>query len=135
MSPIRKRIRPGRKQVRAISNGVKKKSEHLVLAGLLKRLAPRIGARVLLEPEWKIAGQIQFDNGGKSYFRYNTLDLNPVGASDIAKDKDYANFFMRKMGYPTVRGKSFFSDEWCGAIGSKRNVHAAYRYAQTLGFP
>ena len=114
---------------------MKKKSEHLVLAGLLKKLAPRIGARVLLEPEWKIAGQIQFKNGRKSYFRYNTLDLNPVGASDIAKDKDYANFFMRSMGYPTIRGKSFFSDEWCEAIGSKRNTHAAYRYAQTLGLP
>ena len=114
---------------------MRKKSEHLILAGLLKKLAPRIGARVLLEPEWKIAGQIQFDNGRKSYFRYNTLDLNPVGASDIAKDKDYANFFMRSMGYATVRGKSFFSDEWCEAIGSKRNIHAAYRYAQTLGLP
>ena len=135
MSPIRKRSRPGRKQVRAISNGVKKKSEHLVLAGMLQKLAKRIGARVVLEPEWKIAGQILFKNGKKSYFRYNTLDLNPVGASDIAKDKDYAAFFMRKMGYPTVRGKSFFSDEWCEAVGSKRNIHAAYRYAQTLGFP
>ena len=133
MSPIRKRGHPARKKVRPISNRVKKKSEHLVLAGLLKKLAPRIGARVLLEPEWKIAGQILFKNGKKSYFRYNTLDLNPVGASDIAKDKDYANFFMRKMGYPTVRGKSFYSDEWCEAIGSKRNIHAAYRYAQTLG--
>ena len=114
---------------------MKKKSEHLVLAGLLKKLATRIGARVLLEPEWKIAGQIIFKDGKKSYFRYNTLDLNPVGASDIAKDKDYANFFMRKMGYPTIRGKSFFSDEWCEVIGSKRNIHAGYRYAQTLGFP
>jgi len=112
-----------------------KKSEHLVLAGMLQKLGKKIGARVILEPEWKIAGQIIFKGGKKSYFRYNTLDLNPVGASDIAKDKDYATFFMRKMGYPTVRGKSFFSNEWCEAIGSKRNIHAAYRYAQTLGFP
>lgn len=114
---------------------MRKKSEHLVLAGLLKKLAPRVGARVMLEPEWKIAGQIEYRNGTKRYFRYNTLDLNPVGASDIAKDKDYANFFMRRMGYPTVPGKAFFSDEWCEAVGSKRNIHAAYRYAQTLGFP
>ena len=77
----------------------------------------------------------RFKDGKRSYFRYNTLDLNPVGASDIAKDKDYANFFMAHMGYPTVRGKSFFSDEWCEAIGSKRNSHAAYRYAKILGFP
>src|SRR3990167_8094460 len=135
MSPIRKRSHPAPKKVRPLSNGVKKKSEHLVLAGMLQKLAKKIGARVVLEPEWKIAGQIQFGNGRKSYFRYNTLDLNPVGASDIAKDKDYANFFMRKMGYPTVRGKSFSSGEWCEAIGSKRNIHAAYRFAQTLGFP
>ena len=72
--------------------------EHLVLAHLLKKLGPKVGARVLLEPEWKIAGQIRYKNGLKRYFRYNTLDLNPVGASDIAKDKDYANFFMHKMG-------------------------------------
>jgi D-alanine-D-alanine ligase-like ATP-grasp enzyme len=114
---------------------VKKKSESLVLAGMLRKLAPKIGARVLLEPEWKIAGQITFRSGRKSYFRYNTLDLNPVGASDIAKDKDYANFFMRKLGYPTVPGKTFFSDEWCKAIGSKRDIKAAYMYAKKFGFP
>ena len=108
---------------------MKRKSEHLILARLLKRLAPKISARVVLEPEWKIAGQIVFRGGKKSYFRYNTLDLNPVGASDIAKDKDYANFFMRKMGYSTISGKTFFSDEWCKIIGSNRNVRAAARSA------
>ncbi len=114
---------------------MKRKSEHLVLARMLKRLAPKIGAHVTLEPEWKIAGQIRFRNGKKSYFRYNTLDLNPVGASDISKDKDYATFFMRHMGYPTIRGQAFFSDEWCEAIGSRRDSTAARRYATKLGFP
>ena len=112
-----------------------RKPERLVLAELLKKLAPKIGAKVILEPEWQIAGQIRFRDGKYSYFRYNTLELNPVGASDISKDKDYANFFMRTMGYPTVRGKTFFSPEWCAAIGSKRNTAAAYRYARKLGFP
>ncbi|KKW47085.1 MAG: cyanophycin synthetase [Candidatus Kaiserbacteria bacterium GW2011_GWA2_58_9] len=120
--------------------GMSKKAERLVLAGLLQKLAPRLGAKVVLESGWKIAGQITFpDRGGKrgnkSYFRYNTLDLNPVGASDIAKDKDYANFFMRKMGYPTVPGRAFYSDDWCETIGSRRNNAAAYRYARKLGFP
>ena len=113
----------------------RQRKESLLLPQLLKKIAPTIGAKVYVEPEWGIAGQITFRDGKKRYFRYNTLDLNPVGASDIAKDKDYANFFMRKMGYPTVRGKSFFSNEWCEAIGSKRNSHAAYRYAKILGFP
>jgi len=94
-----------------------------------------MGARVLIEPTWGIVGQITFRNGKKSYFRYNTLDLNPVGASDVAKDKDYATFFMKRIGYPTVPGRAFYSDEWCEAIGSKRNIHAALRYAQKIGFP
>jgi D-alanine-D-alanine ligase-like ATP-grasp enzyme len=113
----------------------KHKKESLLLGALLKRLARKLGARVVLEPEWRIAGQITFRNGRKSYFRYNTLDLNPVGASDIAKDKGYATLFMRRMGYPTIEGKTFFSKEWAEAIRSKRNARAAYAYAKTLGFP
>lgn len=111
------------------------KPERLALAPLLKKLAPKIGARVLLEPDWHIAGQIQFKNGTKRYFRYNTLDLNRVGASDIAKDKDYANFFMRHMGYPTIEGQSFFRNEFAKAIGSTRTIRAASGYAKKLGFP
>ena len=111
------------------------KREALLLPKLLKKIAPKIGARVIVEPAWGIVGQITFRNGKKSYFRYNTLDLNPVGASDVAKDKDYANFFMRKMGYPTVPGRTFYSKEWCEAIGSKRDAKAAARYARRIGFP
>ncbi|MDO8514357.1 MAG: cyanophycin synthetase [bacterium] len=119
---------------------MRRKSEHLVLAKMLQRLAPKVGARVVLEPEWNIAGQIHYPGGkGKRasnrYFRYNTLDLNSVGASDISKDKDYANFFMHKMGYPTIIGRTFFSDEWCETIGSRRDIRAGYRYAKSLGFP
>jgi len=113
------------------------KKEALMLARMLEKIAPRIGATVLVEPQWRIAGQITFANGRRSYFRYNTLDLNPIGASDIAKDKDWANFFMAKMGYPLVPGtRKFYSDHWGQAIGSPaRNIDAAYRYARTLGFP
>ncbi|MBI2623269.1 MAG: cyanophycin synthetase [Candidatus Liptonbacteria bacterium] len=106
-----------------------------LLGKVLKKIAPQIGARVVLEPEWNIVGQILFKNGRKRYFRYSSLDLNPLGASDIAKDKDYANFFMRRMGYPVIPGKAFFSHDWCKAIGSRRGIDAAYRYARTLGFP
>lgn len=115
----------------------KNKKESLILGRILQKLAPRIGATVILEPEWNIVGQITFKSGRRSYFRYNTLDLNPVGASDIAKDKDYANFFMKVMGYPIVPGsKTFFSEEWARAISSpRRNIDAAYRHARKLGFP
>ncbi|MCW5211694.1 hypothetical protein VU04_02155 [Desulfobulbus sp. TB] len=102
---------------------------------VLQKIAPQIGATVILEPEWNIAGQIIFQNGKICYFKYSSLDLNSQGASEIAKDKDYANFFMKKMGYPAVNGKTFFSDLWCNLIGSDRNIDAAYKYAVNLGFP
>lgn len=106
-----------------------------IVGHLLKRCAARIGAKVVIEPRWKTAGQITFRNGRRRYFRHSNLDLNPMGASEIAKDKDYANFFMRRMGYLTVRGEAFFSKEWAKTIGSKRTVDAALRFAERIGFP
>lgn len=116
---------------------MKKKSESLVLGEMLQKIAPKIGAKVLLEPEWGIVGQITFKSGRRTYFRYNTLDLNPVGASDVAKDKDYANFFMAKLGYPVVPGsKTFFRNDWKMAINARnRGIDAAYIHALRLGFP
>jgi D-alanine-D-alanine ligase-like ATP-grasp enzyme len=113
----------------------KKKLVGPLLAQVLQKIAPNIGASILIEPEWNVVGQITFKNGRRRYFRGSTLDLNPVGASDIAKDKDYSTFFMKRMGYSTVPGKSFFSPAHCKAIGSRRNIDAAYRYAKQLGFP
>jgi D-alanine-D-alanine ligase-like ATP-grasp enzyme len=42
---------------------------------------------------------------------------------------------MRRMGYPTVPGRTFFSADHCAAIGSRRNIDSAYRYAKRIGFP
>lgn len=108
--------------------------ENLV-ARTLKKLAPKIGAKILLEPNWGIVGQIEFKSGRKRFFRYSTLDLNHVGASDIARDKDYSKFFMKKMGYPVIPGKVFCSDRWAETIGSKEGSAEAYKYAQRLGWP
>lgn len=114
---------------------MRSKTPRPLLGQILKAIAPKIGARVLMEPEWQVVGQITFKNGRRRYFRYSSLDLNPLGASEVAKDKDYAAFFMRRMGYPAVPGKTFFADWWCKAIGSRRDIHAAYRHAAKLGFP
>ncbi len=119
---------------------MKRKNESAILGSLLEKLAPRLGATVMIEPRWRVVGQITFPKRGRKapvrrYFRYNTLDLNPVGASDVATDKDYANFFMHEMGYPTVPGKAFYSDKHCEKIGSKNNADAGYRYARALGLP
>lgn len=112
-----------------------KRSEGPLLGRLFKKIGKKIGAKVTLEPKWRIVGQVAFNNGRKRYFRYNSLDLNPLGASEISKDKDFANFFMAKMGYKIIPGQTFFSDGWAKAIKSKRNIHAAYSYALRLGLP
>ena len=116
---------------------MKKKKKHPtpILGTVLQKIAPRIGAVVTMEPVWQIVGQIAFKNGRKSYFKYSSLDLNPMGASAIARDKDFASFFIHKEGYPVPLGEAFYSDIWCQTIGSKRNIKMAYGYAQKLGWP
>jgi D-alanine-D-alanine ligase-like ATP-grasp enzyme len=114
---------------------LRKKTTLPLIGALFKKIAPRIGARVVLEPSWNMVGQIVYRNGRKRYFRLSSLDMNPMGASAVAKDKDYANFFMRRMGYPTVPGRTFFSRAHAARIGSERDIHAAWRYAQRSGLP
>ncbi|MEN9920593.1 MAG: hypothetical protein RL538_486 [Candidatus Parcubacteria bacterium] len=116
---------------------MKKKKESYVLGPLLQRIAPTIGASVLMEPEWKIAGQITFKSGKRSYFRFNTLDINPMGSSEIARDKDYSFFFMKSLGYSVVPdSRAFYSKEWATVIGApEQNIDAAYAHAKKIGFP
>ena len=106
-----------------------------LVGSIFKKIAPKINAKVVVEPRWKIVGQILYQSGVKRYFRYSSLDLNTLGASEISKDKDYANFFMKRMGYPTIKGQTFFSNTFSEALDSSQNTHAAYLYAQKIGFP
>jgi len=114
---------------------MKKKNHTSLLGNILQTVAPRIGATVVMEPKWGVVGQITFRNGKKSYTRYNTVDMNPIGSSDVARDKDYANFFMGQMGYPIIEGETFFSKRWARAIGSIRTIDKGFIYAKKLGFP
>lgn len=103
---------------------------------ILKKIAPEIGATINMEPQWNIAGQIIFRNNKKCYFKYSSLDLNPLGSSEIAKDKDYSSYFMKSMGYPSIPGKTFLSDQWGKVIGcTDRGIDAGIDYAVQIGFP
>ena len=102
---------------------------------ILKKLARRAGVKILTEPTWGYAGQIQLPNGRKKYYLNTAFDLNPLGASRVASDKEYAQFFMRKMGYRTIPGKLFFTKRWCRIIKSKEGPDKALRFAQKLGLP
>lgn len=112
-----------------------KKKPEPILDEVLRTVAPKIGARVVFEPEWRVVGCIIYDSGRRRYFRNSTLDINRMGASEVARDKGYAKYFMRLLGYPVVRGNVFYSKRWCNAIGSKKNVDRGYEYARRLGFP
>lgn len=112
-----------------------RKKPEPILDQVLKAVVPKIGARVFFEPEWRVVGCIVYKSGQRRYFRNSTLDINRMGASEISRDKGYAKYFIRKLGYPVVKGNVFYSKRWCKAIGSKKNIDQAYRYARKLGFP
>lgn len=105
------------------------------VAPIIKKLARRAGVKVFLEPNYHYAGQIEFADGQRKYFKGTCFDLNPLGAAEIAKDKAYATFFMRRLGYNTIEGESFFTPQWCKVIKSNRGPDMAYRYACALGLP
>ncbi|MEX1086952.1 MAG: cyanophycin synthetase, partial [Candidatus Paceibacterota bacterium] len=114
---------------------MEKKAPKPLLGQILEKIAPCIGAKVLMEPTWGIVGRITFRNGKNSYFRYSTLDINRVGAAEISKDKDYANFFLADLGYPVIPGEAFYSDDWAEKVGSDRTIDMACKYAGRIGWP
>ena len=105
------------------------------LSGFFKEHAPGYGGEVILEPQYGYAGCIKFPNGNISYFKYNHIDINTVGASEIAKDKDYCAYFLCQLGYNTIPGKTFYSDEWAGTIQSDQTIDKAIGYISSIGYP
>ncbi len=99
------------------------------------QLATERGATVLLEPEWGVAGSLTFPNKRHAYFMFSTLHIN--GASEIVRDKGFTQFFMRSMGYPTVReSQTFFTETWANLYGSReRLLKHAHKYASGIGYP
>jgi len=112
-----------------------KKSKLPYLTALVKKLAPKIGAKVVVEPGWGIVAQIIYKNGVVRSLRGYSLDLNHIASSDIAKDKDYAKFFMKRRGYPVAEGKTVFKNGWAKIIGSDRVIPYGMKYAKKLGYP
>jgi D-alanine-D-alanine ligase-like ATP-grasp enzyme len=105
------------------------------LTKLVKKLAPKVGARVVVEPEWGIAAQIIYKNSVVRSLRMYSLDLNHIASADIAKDKDYAKFFMKKAGYPVAEGRTIFKDYWAKIVKSNRTISYGIQYAKRLGYP
>ena len=105
------------------------------VAEILKKIAPEIGAELLIEPEYGFVGQVTFRSGKKMLFRGSNFNVNRLGSVEIARDKGYASFFLRSFGYKTPAGQTFFSDKLCRNLKIKRTIDDGFTYAQQLGFP
>jgi len=105
------------------------------LTKLIKKLAPKVGASFVVEPEWGVVGQLHYKNGIVRSLRFYSLDLNRVASSDIAKDKDYAKFFMKRHGYRVAEGQTIFKNSWAKTVKSNRTIVYAEKYAKKLGYP
>lgn len=111
------------------------KKERPFVGELLLKIADRAGVKVEVEPEFGYVGRIICPNGKIHYFRDTKFDLNTLGATEIAQDKAYAEYFIDLLGYPTILGKPFYSKKWAAAIESDQDIDAAYVYAKEIGFP
>lgn len=105
------------------------------IPAIIARVAPELGIAVSLESTYGRVGQLTTPDGRRFYFRGANVDLNTLGAAEIAQDKGYASYFMAQLGYPVPEGRTFYSNRWSRRIGSDQNKHAAYQYAQEIGFP
>jgi len=102
---------------------------------IMVKLCPKIGAAAVVEPEFGYVGQITFRNGKRTFFRNRNSSINSHGVVEIARDKGYTSFFLRKMGYNAPVEQTFFSDAWCKNLRSKRTIVAAGTFASKLGYP
>ncbi|MEO5927851.1 MAG: cyanophycin synthetase [Patescibacteria group bacterium] len=112
-----------------------KRKHGTLITGLLKKIAVEMGVTIHLEPKWGYVGQITLPDGRKRYFRNTMLDLNSLGSAEIAADKDYTDYFLKRLGYPTIPGRAFFSTRWNKTLETDNGPKNAYAYAKAIGFP
>lgn len=106
-----------------------------LLNDLIKKIGKKLGVKVFIEKEWGRVGNISYRNGVNRFFRVTRFDINAMGASEIALDKDYSKIFMKDMGYPVIPWKKFYSDSWAKAIKSNQTINKAWKYAKEVGLP
>jgi D-alanine-D-alanine ligase-like ATP-grasp enzyme len=104
---------------------------------LIADIAPELGIAVELEPEFKFAGELIFPNGRRRVFRNTNFNINPAGSAEIAKDKGYTKYFLRKAGMHVPEGQAFFSQTLNANLpaANRRGIAEALDYAHKQGYP
>lgn len=101
----------------------------------LQRLAPQLGIRLVLEPDYGFAGQLMYPNGKVSYYYHGSLDINPAGTAKVIRDKAYTSHFLRQLGFRTPVEQTFFSARNNKRVAQKRYWSEAKTFADTIGYP
>ena len=102
---------------------------------IIQELAAELGIVFEVEERYGHAGRLILSDGSTRYISGSLFDLNDAGATAVAKDKDYASYFLAKSGFPVPVGEAFHTKEWAKYIQSDRAVDAAWEYVQTIGLP
>ncbi len=110
-------------------------SRQAFMPAILRRIAPRLGARVVLEPEHGFVGAIYFRNGRKSLFWDNKFNLNAVSSVKIAQDKGYTHFFLAEGGFQVPRELTVFAPVFRRHVAKPRGATEAARFAREIGYP
>lgn len=102
---------------------------------IIQELAAELGVVFEIEERYGHAGRIVLRDGSTRYISGSLFDLNDAGATAVAKDKDYAAYFLAKSGFPVPVGDAFHTKEWAKYIQSDRTKDAAWGYVQSIGLP
>jgi D-alanine-D-alanine ligase-like ATP-grasp enzyme len=97
--------------------------------------AKELGMVFEVDARFHHVARMVLPDGRVKYIRDAYIDINGSGAAEVARDKDYAAYFLKKSGFPVPRGEAFFTPEWAKTIGSTRTPERAWRYAQRIGLP
>lgn len=110
---------------------------------LLSLYCARKGLRLVLDPDLGNAGFIETSAGGRSFFKGTHFDLNPLGAAEIADDKDYSLTFWKADGFNVPNSLLVGAPSLIGSLRAGNAAHmSALRssddariFASNIGFP
>ncbi|MBI5279898.1 MAG: cyanophycin synthetase [Burkholderiales bacterium] len=106
-------------------------------ARLVAEAAAEMGLQVELEPEFGFVGAIVLPDGRRHLFRNGNLNVNHAGSVEIAKDKGYAAYFLRRAGLRVPVGLTFFSPARNARLAPerRRGIPEALSFAAEQGWP
>lgn len=99
------------------------------------RLAKKMNAKLIIEPEYQFVGHITFENGKTTLFKDTSFNINHYGSVQIAKDKGYASFFLNQFGFKVPKEKTVFNKKLNDNITIKRTIDDGYKIAKEIGLP